>query len=191
MQIVGANCNVCDRKISFAPDAGECPDCEVIFHKNCLEDPQRCPKCGADYSQRLRAHLDIANKQSVADVEGGRRIILVCGVALVGLQLMVTLSRLFEGTSGAVLDAVRLTLLLLAFLFLYLGFRWARLWLTIVLGLAVLTSVGGTIKGIRTADMPLLITGGLLSVVYGAIFVYVAFSPRVTRYIESFPRRLT
>jgi hypothetical protein len=104
---------------------------------------------------------------------------------------MVTLSRLFEGTSGAVLDAVRLTLLLLAFLFLYLGFRWARLWLTIVLGLAVLTSVGGTIKGIRTAGMPLLITGGLLSVVYGAIFVYVAFSPRVTRYIESFPRRLT
>jgi hypothetical protein len=53
MQIVGEICSVCGERITVAPYAVFCKQCEKSFHRTCLEKEDICPFCSRDIQSDL------------------------------------------------------------------------------------------------------------------------------------------
>lgn len=190
MQIVGADCIVCGKRIRFAPEADGCPDCEVVFHKACLSVANLCPQCSGDYAEALQARSEKLAEQKTHELESGRRIVLYCSGAMIGLNLITMGEMFWLGDTVAVAQAfVQTVLLVAACLALYSGFRLARVWLSLALSIAVLILIGQVVEAVETNDLPLLGATGVFLVIYVTILAYVALSTRVTRFMDSYQQR--
>jgi hypothetical protein len=55
MQVVDQPCAHCGQRIVTILDGVGCPDCEVAFHKACMQDEGACPRCARDLTADRKA----------------------------------------------------------------------------------------------------------------------------------------
>lgn len=186
MQLVGVDCYVCKNRIRLAPDAGACATCDIAFHTACLAQPDLCPVCAGNFVEAEIVRSVNKEKKRIDDATGGRKIIVVSGAVLLGSQVLVSTAVWFSsGIEQAVLEFVRLIALGVAFVMLLSGFGWARTWVAIGLGVATVVSVGITMASFGRGDAPQGIISGAFMSLYGTLFAYIAFSQRITTYIDA------
>jgi hypothetical protein len=126
------------------------------------------------------------SEKRTSDTASGRRLIISWGVALVVLQVLAFVGVYLEGDiRGAGMSFTRIVVLSAAFVALYYGYKWARVWISIGLALAALTSLGALVKYIQLENLALAAAACLLLAVYAVAFFYFALSERITLHMNS------
>jgi len=153
-----------------------------------LEQAGLCPKCSRNYEEALRALASERANAAAAEIELGRRMILACGLTLLVLQLAIAaVSCLVLEAGGLMLEVGRIVFLGGAIVGLYNGLRWARRWLQFATLFAALVSLRMTAIGSQNGVPLFVYLGVLLLVGYCAVFSYITFSGKVSRYLDSWP----
>lgn len=127
MQLVGSNCEVCEEKISFAPDAIECPQCDIALHRNCISGGTICPQCSNNVVHLLEAKEQAEQELIIGQVQSGRKLLLYIFVPYL-LVFIGFLASLWQEFNLESFISAATTLLVTISLIrgVYTGLRWAR-----------------------------------------------------------------
>jgi hypothetical protein len=81
LQAVGRRCAICEKTIAVARDAASCIACQRAYHATCLEDPDRCARCGQSMSV-LEAEAEEADARTTEDARRRGRVLFWAVVVL-------------------------------------------------------------------------------------------------------------
>ena len=182
MQLVGSNCNVCNRSISFASDGATCPNCAISFHLGCLSAPGNCPKCGGNFAQLAAAHHHAAVVSRARALGWGRRAVLSICALLLGAQLLFVAIALFNGADPLVVIFQLISSLVFVGA-LYLGYESARMWLGLSSALGAIIAV--SLAWTRASGLGVVVLLLGMAVLFATLSSLLLFSSRVALFLAN------
>ena len=72
MQIAGEDCAGCGNRIISALEGIGCPACLVPFHRTCVDDSGKCPKCQNELAEHSQTAAQVTPEEVEAAAESLR-----------------------------------------------------------------------------------------------------------------------
>jgi hypothetical protein len=168
---VGRSCAVCAKRVATALDGAACIACDRAYHAKCLEDPDRCPTCGASMSALEQTAAD---SEARANEEARRRGRLLVWAVIVPCALFEVFSiarTIAQGAAPLVMSSfVRVAIETFLVWRAVQGTTWAQRALAFFFGLGAV--VTGVIMASASAVGAVVLGGVIVCCVFG-IWVFV------------------
>ena len=184
MQLVGSDCAVCHRGITFAPEAASCRTCAIAFHLTCLSAPSTCPTCGSNFTQLTVSRAQATTAGHAQAVAWGRKAALAVCLALFATQASLIGAALVGGTATPT-HVVQFLISLVLIAALYFGYGWARVWLALSSGFGAVVAFSLAWTASRTGNLGNAFFLSSLVIIFAVSFGLLLFSSRVALFLAS------
>ena len=181
-QIVGGRCDQCREKIIKTPDGVACVECERVYHRDCLADPDRCAKCDQSMSLLERAAREAEASAARRTARRGRILVWAALLPFAFREVILLGFALSAGAMAPIVTVVvRLTLEVVLVSTAFNGSLRARRLLAFFSGAGVVYSVVRAIDARPPASLVAL----LFVIECGFAFWVFAHAAAVKVYLDS------
>ena len=185
---VGKRCSVCVQPIVSALVGAFCQDCGLPFHPACLDDPERCARCGRTFLSGEDERCADEEERLARSVRLGRRVAVAIAFLVVAVPVAeCALIAWVDRESGVGVDRamnwLKVPPAVLIAGFFYLGFRGARVVLLVCVGLRL---AGSILELAASADAGLGTIAAWSAaevLLHGAVFYALAAFPPLLLYL--------
>lgn len=146
MQIVNSHCHVCRRRISSQLEGAYCPNCSIVFHRECVSKAGVCPECREDFDAAALTQRSDEEARTITLINQGRYLTLLCSTVLVGQHLLGVFLRLLswmlvQGHDFPMVELALLPITLFIAVALYLGVGFFRIYINVSLAISIVALI--------------------------------------------------